>query len=485
MNGRQATWVLGALFGLVGCNSGPSVGEPDDAEVRFDIGSTHDLGPDAGAREDAAPPDAGPADVGMGLEVGTIVELDLPPPDESFVVGTAGAPRALFGPETTPTFGAAFQAIRAAGFNRFVPYFGLTEGDSTQHFTHFLPPSNVVPQGVSCTGASNPWGLLPAGLGITFPAYLTLLDQAVTSVLDRGLAEARLRDFVDQCLGGDPSLVSEAYLYDEPANTYTQSYFDQDPATFQLANVATLSDAARAVFGRRSLMVEANIPFLLPYLGVPATEIPIVENVFWNAVDTVAPAADIHLFDHYPIDLTEDFTTLAEYVRHTKTRAPNAVPMFVLQAFSYADTGIDYGTPGLGPSRRQARAMAFSVLAEGVRGLYWYGPSTLAVDSPYWIDLVELAGDVRRLSGAYALPEVAYDPPPPTLGRATRSGEWTYVVLANPTLTPQTVTLPLMGEGAVIDGLSGRVLALGVGPRDPFELEPHAALFLALPPPSR
>lgn len=475
------------MIGLVACDSSSSGGEGVDAALSFDASSVPDLGPgfDAGTNEDSGRPDSGATDGGVGLEVGSVIEVPLPSPDESFVVGTVGAPRALFGPEATPTFEAAFRAIRAAGFNRFVPYFGLTEGTSTQHFTHFLPPSNVVPQNVSCAGPSNPWAVLPPGLGVTFPAYLTLLDQAVTEVLDRALAEARLREFVERCLGGDPSLVTEAYLYDEPANTYTQSYFDQDPATFQLANVSTLSDAARAVFGRRSLMVEANIPFLLPYLGVPAAEIPIVENVFWSAVDTVAPAADIHLFDHYPIDLTDDFTTLAEYVRHTKTRAPNAVPMFALQAFSYADTGIDYGTPGVGPSRSQARAMAFSVLAEGVRGLYWYGPSTLADDSPYWTDLLELAGEVRRLSGAYALPKVPYDPAPPTLGRATRDGAATYVVLANPTPTPQAATLPLLGEGAVVDGLTGRVLAPRIGPQDPFELGPHAALFLVLVPPGR
>lgn len=407
--------------------------------------------------------------------------FSLPPPDENFLLGTAGAPLNLFGPESAPTFLPAFFQLRRAGFNRFSPVFLTSETGGSSHWTHFLPPLPGLGPEASCVGSINAWDALPDGLLVTFPVYLSVLDQTDTSTLDPALTRARLQELVGDCLRGDARRLGEAYLQDEPANHYVSSLYDNDSATYRLENIQTLAEASRAILGRPTFLVEAPIPFLMPYLGVPPAEAAIVEPEFWRAVDRTAPAGDYYGFDVYPVDLTPNLTPIVEYLAHAKTRAPQSTPIIILQGSGYRDLGNPLGTTGRRPTRAESRAMAFAAVAAGARGLYWFGQGATALgDGELWSDILEVVSDVHELSGALTLPHVSFSARAPLVGAATRSEGQTFVVLANLTDRTASTELPVEGLSDVWDAHSGELVKQGATAVDEVSLGPYGARFLII-----
>lgn len=480
---------------LAACSTGPAglpdaAGGPDAARVPDaaevpDAASVPDAAqdlPDGGLLEDAGQ-DAGAAptaDAGAPPAPDGAVSL-LPAPDETFLLGAAGAPAPLFGPEASPTFTAGFAVLRQAGFNRFMPLFLTSETTGTTHWTHFLPPLTDLPRASSCLGPLNAWDELPDGLLVTFPAYLTLLDQAETSTLAPELAEERLGELLDQCLGGSTRRLGEAYLQDEPANRHIGSIFDQEPGTYPLVNVDTLAAAARRVLGRPTFLVEAPIPFLLPYLGVTPRDALIIEPAFWQAVDRTTAAADYYGFDVYPVDLTSDLTSVPEYVGQARAHAPAAKPIVVLQGMGHRDLGVPLGTSGRRPTRAESRAMAFAAVAAGARGIYWFGQSaTTLADGALWADLLALVSDLRRSSGVFALPYSSFRFRPSVVGATFAGADQTFVVLSNLADRQTATPLPISAAVDIFDGLSGELLRAGAGALDEVPLQPYEARLLVL-----
>lgn len=482
-----------ALLGLLVACGTASSGGPDssqgpdaeeglpDASHGLSDASVADLGPHQ-PLEDAGD-DAGAA---LTTDAGSPPSVDgsallLPAPDESFLLGAAGAPSPLFGPEDAPTFAAAFAVLRHAGFNRFMPVFVTSETTGTSHWTHFLPPLADLPRASTCLGPTNAWDELPNGLLVTFPAYLMLIDQAETSTLAAELAEQRLGELLDQCLNGSNGRLGEAYLQDEPANRYVSSVFDQEPGTYPLVNVGTLGAAARRVLGRPTFLVEAPIPFLLPYLGVPPRDALLIEPAFWRAVDQTTSAADYYGFDVYPVDLTSNLSSVAEYVGQARAHAPAARQIIVLQGMGHRDLGSPLGTIGRRPGRAESKAMAFAAVAAGARGIYWFGQSaTSLADSELWADLLELVADLRRVSGVFALPYHQFRFRPSVVGATFEGADQTFVVLSNLADRQTATPLPLSAAVDIFDGFSEELVRAGAGATDEVPLGPYEARLLVL-----
>lgn len=413
----------------------------------------------AGCRQDAKPP----------------FEVELPVPDDSFLLGAAGAPQPLFGPASAPTFTEAFASLAADGFNRFVPVFLTDEsGAGTDHFTYFVPqaafPEEVfgpMPAELMCDGPSNAWLAAQGHLRIDLPAYLLLADQLTTAPVDPLLVRQRYEAFVSACLAGDTTQVGGLYMYDEPANAYMSSdCCDGDPASrFELGNVGVLADVGRDVVGAPVMIVEAPAPFFLPLVadawGIPAGDIPSMVETFWTGVDATAPSADLYGFDVYPVDLITDFGPIVEYIGHGQTRSPSATPIVVLQGFGMDDMGIDLGTPGRRPSRAETRAMAFTAVAAGAGGIYWYGQSALVLEDTLWADVREVARDLRHLSGIWALPSVSMNVGSPAASVvAKRRSEVTFVLVTNTGASSIEVTIPVAPEATrVVDVMTQRSVA--------------------------
>jgi len=286
---------------------------------------------------------------------------------------------------------------------------------------------------------------------------LLIAEQPLDAPIEEAVTTNRLQDFVDVCLVGDPTRAGEIYLYDEPANNYVASTLDQQPGEFELANVRRLATAARAVVGVPTVLVEAPIPFILPYIGVSADELAVIEPPFWQAVDATATETDYFGFDIYPAGLTNDFTVLANYLRFAMERSPNAKPLIVLQGSGYADMGIDLGSDGRRPTREETRNMAYVAFAGGAHAIYWYGQSALTLDdSDTWEHILEVVGELRALSGLLTLTK---EPSRITgndqiISQTWRDGDTLWLVAANPTGEHQAFDVDLPTGAAVYDALT-------------------------------
>lgn len=388
-----------------------------------------------------------------------IVAPALPPVDDGFLLGAVGAPQPIFGPQESPDFVGGFSALRAAGFNRFVPFFLTSEsGQGTTHTTYFLPPTNAAAKDISCAGPKSAWAALPPGLSLTFPAFVLVASEPTTSLLDPKLARARLATLKD-CAGWDAAKLGEGYLYDEPALSYLTSLYDKDPATYRLENVATLSAAVHDTWGKPTVVVEAPVPFVLDYSKASPGDVAVLTPKFWDAVAQVTPAADFYGFDVYPVDITADLSVIPQFVGEAVKRAPTSKPVAVLQGSSYKDMSIPLGDQGRRPTRDETRAMAFAAIAAGAHGIYWYGGSALHLGDSLWDDITEVARDIHKLSGVLALPPVTLPTPVNSaVVRATRSGSTTWFVVANPTSGPLEVELPATQNSYLFEALTGTFL---------------------------
>ena len=423
-------------------------------------------------------------------------EFALPAPDDTFLLGAAGAPQRLFGDAAAPTFATAFAALADDGFNRFVPVFLTDEnGAGTDHLTYFLPhaafPEAVVgpiPSAIMCDGPNNAWTAARGHLQIVLPAYALLMDYPVTEALDPTVVRQRYEAFVRDCLAGDTSQVGGLYLYDEPANNYmTSTCCDGDPdATFTLGNVAVLADMGRDVVGASTMVIEAPTPFFLELVaepwGIPAADLPGMLETFWTGVAATAPSADVYGFDVYPVDLVTDFATIADHAALGREHAPAAMPIVVLQGFGMADMNIDVGTPGRRPTRSETRALAFLAAIAGVRGIYWYGQSALVLGEAIWDDVREVARDLRRVSGILGLPPLVTNVGASTVEVIARRGDGvTYVVFANTAPVATAITLPLTATAhRVVDVVTGSVVAENVSGEFVLPVAAYDARVLAL-----
>ena len=409
----------------------------------------------------------------------------LPAPDVDLALGVAGVPNDLLGPESEPRFGDVFDGLAADGFNRFVPVFLTSEAGEGPAFTTYFTPGEAypealfgpVPADITCEGPHNPWAAGNGSIQIVFPGYLLALDQPTDAPIDRAAVADRFEALLRDCLGGDANKLPLVYNYDEPANNYASSRCcdANEASTFELGNIATMSDIARDVLGADSLVVEAPLPYFLPNVmepwGIPSSLVDSMLADFGEGVRATAPHADHYGYDVYPVDMSTDFSVITHHVEQAARDAPDSEPIFVLQGFGMADMGIDLGTPGRSPTRDETRAMTFLAASAGVRGIYWYGQSALTSSDPVWADLREVARDLRSLSGILLLPKATLpgDPPPASVTVDARVGDgvtWLLVIERE----GLSVDVPLASSGVAVDALSGEVL------------DDEGALTLALPP---
>jgi hypothetical protein len=255
------------------------------------------------------------------------------------------------------------------------------------------------------------------------------------------------------------------YLQDEPANNYAGSSLDSDPTNdFRLENVAILAEGTRVVVDAPVMLVEAPMPYFVPYFGFePELEKQVLER--WDeGVTETAPLADIYGFDYYAVDLTEDFGVTAQVVEDGLAAAPKAKPIAVVQGFGYADMGIEFATStGRRPTPEEVRVNAFTVVAAGAEGVFWYGQSALTLAEPdqsLWQAMIEVASDLRKLSGTLALPRIEGDVGnAQVLVRAHADEAASYWLIVNPTNQDQPIVLS--GEGSITDSLSGKQVTEG------------------------
>ena len=390
----------------------------------------------------------------------------LPPPDEAFILGLAGVPQGTFGAADAPDFEGGFNKLADHGFNQFVPVFLTNEsGAGTEELTYFLPASATgVSEELSCTGERNPW-TASARMKVVLPGYLLVPEVAPSEPLESALVSERMQGFVTSCLGGDEALLGGVYLQDEPANNYAGSSLDSDPDNdFRLENVAVLAEGTRAVVDAPVMLVEAPMPYFVSYFGFePELEKQVLER--WDeGVAVTAPSADVYGFDYYAVDLTEDFGVSAQVVEEGIAAAPKAKPIAVVQGFGYADMGIEFPTStGRRPTPEEVRVNAFTVVAAGAEGVFWYGQSALTLEDPdqsLWQAMQGGAEELRKLSGTFALPRIEGEVGnAKVLVRAHADEAASYWLVVNPTNQDQPIQLA--GEGALTDSLSGELVTEG------------------------
>lgn len=338
-------------------------------------------------------------------------------------------------------------------------------GESTPEPSHFLPPVALdgVDPAVTCAGPRNPW----RGAGsirILLPGYLLAVEQPYTEPLDVPRYQARLRSFVEVCLGGDPGPLAGIYLHDEPVNNYIAGRLDTDPLDYVLENVVTMAEASRAIVQVPTVIAEAPLPFLLPFYGVSEADRPVVEEEFERAVGQTAPAASVYGFSLYPVDIIRDLTPLGDHVEEARRLAPEAIPMAVLQGFGFADMSIDFPpATGRQPTLPEMRAMAFQAVVRGARVLFWYGQSALRKGDPgVWDHVKTVIDELRRTEAALAWPERSADLGNPRLGwTVRRDGGQSWIYVVNPTPDTQRGSIPTFGEGPLLDAFTGRRLGTG------------------------
>lgn len=378
------------------------------------------------------------------------VPAPLAPARDGLLLGAAGVPQGTFGDQNAPDFAAGFASLSADGFDAFLPIFLTSEdGAGTAEPSFFLPPAALpgIDAAITCAnGEHNPWAVA-GDVGLILPAYLLALDQAYSAPLDPLPYQARLRSFIDVCLGGDESKLRSLYLHDEPASNAVATRLDLDPFNdFHTDNVRAMAAASQEIIATETFIVEAPLPFALPLLDVPEADRPRLEAQWRDAVDDTAPLASVYGFDVYAIDAVTDVSPIGDYIDIAEEVAPQALPIAVLQGFGAVDMAIAPTGGGLGrqPTLDETRAMAFEALVRGAGGLFWYGQSSLTVEEPgCWEHVRAVVRELREVEPIIVAAGSDLDVGNGAVHASTRALEdgAAFVIVVNPTAEAQTVTL--------------------------------------------
>lgn len=385
-------------------------------------------------------------------------------------IGFAGAPVALFGDEDAPDFAAPFEDMAADGVDLFVPVFQLSEsedgGTFTRHIEHFLAPA--------CDGPANPYEAARGKLRIVFPGFALIDEPEWTAPLVEEDVAARLQGVIDDCMGGDDSVLGGVEVFHEPGSRGAFLALDEDPDDDLLAaNIPAAAAAFRTVTDAPMAVVEAAVPFILERYpesaSLTAEERTAITEQFWPLVEGMAGASDVYGFEVYPIDkpLGDPPALALEavgfYVDQARGHEPAARLLAVLQGFGEDDLGARAGRQ---PTAGETRFMAIDALLHGARVIVWYGQSAIEADGQLWEDLRATARELRTIAPLLDLQPI--DLPPQTSrveARGFDDGAGTvYIIAANPTEGEQRLSVPLFrpgGEGhaTLRDFTSGEVLA--------------------------
>ncbi len=171
----------------------------------------------------------------------------LPSTPGDLTLGLAGAPVSLFGPADRPTFGAAYAALVAAGFDHYMPIFITQEIDGvargTAHFNYFLPSALTgTPPAAACEGEHNAYAAMKGtGLQTLFPGFILLPstppDQPISpDALRQNIALMRSTCWQD----GNEDVLGAIQSYDEPSLFSVIHGFLKQPALL-MENVTVAS----------------------------------------------------------------------------------------------------------------------------------------------------------------------------------------------------------------------------------------------------
>ncbi len=437
------------------------------------------LSPAAGCGDDdddSAPGD-GDADADADVDGGTDAAAACPTPEPpegpgSMGIGFAGAPVALFGDEDAPDFATPFADLAAEGVDLFAPIFQLEETAEgsvfTRHFDHFLAPT--------CAGPANPYEAARGTLRIVFPAFVLVTEEEWAAPLVEADLSARLQALVDDCMGGDDSVLGALEVYDEPASNATILSLDGEPANdLVVANVTAAARALRSVTAAPTLVVEGALPFVLDqypeFEDTTPEDLAAIEEAFWGFLEGTLGETDVYGFDVYPIEKPLGAPPLLEavgaWVEQARSSEPEAVLLSVQQGFGEEDLGTREGRR---PTATELRFMAFEAVIHGARMLLWYGQSAIEPDAPLWQDLLATAHELRTVAPLLDLTRI--DLPPQTSrveARGFLDGDTVWMIAANPTDGEQRLTVPLVRPGGpphvtLRDVTTGEVLATGGEP---------------------
>lgn len=186
--------------------------------------------------------------------------------------------------------------------------------------------------------------------------------------------------------------------------------------------------------------------------------------------------ADIAGCDIYPVPFGEKVghsdiadrnrSSVGAYTRRMAAGAPGKAVWMVLQGFAWRDINSSESmsdTPR--PTYSQSRFMAYDAIANGARGILYWGTYKVEKDSQLWSDLKKLASELAELEPLLAAPDVEWpvqvrlDATPQSADReiscvVRRSGGRTIIVLANENSGPLAFTIHGLDE---IDGTTFQV----------------------------
>ncbi len=401
---------------------------------------------DSGAFDIGDGSDAGElADIGANdVDSGTMVcpQASLPSTSATNIYGAAGAPIALFGPESDPSFEAAFDQLRSTGFNAFFPWFGTSEIDGvatvTGHFDYFVPGGAR-----SCT-SNNPYAAARGRLGVLFPAFF-FSNATGDDALDPAVFRAQSAAYRDQCWGGDDEVIRAFQSFDEIVSQRIVNEFFGNAGP-RLQNVIDAADLIHELSNKPVMLVEGPLPTVVENEAglTPAEKTDLIQR-FWTGVDSVVAGSDIFGFDVYPVP-SLPLTLPVDYQREADTRAPNTERLAVLQGFSY-----DAETNGMdnrrGPTLVEQRFMAFDALAAGADHIVWYGASALDLKIPeqeqIWTDLQATVRLVSQLAPALEGPAIDVAAPAGIEVIARSINDGVLLIVINRTAQASTAVLEL------------------------------------------
>ncbi len=357
--------------------------------------------------DDDAIRDAGADSTADGLADGAVCSAAPAGGDSPIILGAAGAPEALFGSETSPTFDAAFQTLADAGFDGFFPFFARSEiegvNDVSRHFEFFLSAGF----GGRCT-ANNPYDAARDKLQILYPAFFfsdaDLADRPFTESVFRN----RFQNELEACWGGDDSIILAYESFDEIASQrVVQEFFGN--AGPRVENAPAAAAILNELSDKPVILVEGPADALIRAEPLPVEQRDALLEVFWSAVDVSVMGLDYYGFDVYPVP-NEPLTLSADYVRTANERAPDTARLAVLQGFS-RDAESRGMIPGRGPTLEESWFMAVDAVVAGATMLIWYGGSYLRIDEvpeegEIWETVVATAERLEGIAPFLAGPDV-------------------------------------------------------------------------------
>ena len=435
------------------------------------------------ARGEDATPDEGVQDMGKEEDAAAVTDMErdqgdgdadmtmactpprLPGGDGSLVLGVAGAPVSLFGPEADPTFEAAYTSLSESGFNSYMPIFITSEVDGvakgTQHFSYFLPSSmSGEPAARSCDGNPGGYAAMKGKIEMIFPGFLLLPPGAGDMPVSEDAIRRNINMMRQSCWGEHEAVIGAIQSYDEPALFSVINGFVGEPALL-MANVTTASKVFREEFPALPIsVVEGPLPLLIEAEpSLTADQRDMLSQEFWQKTQIAAEASDWYGFDVYPVpDLA--LTLPGDYVRDVKRRFSPEHTMSVLQGFSPSSVS-DGADMRRGPNKKETWFMLFDSIVAGADVLFWWGASTLDLSQPadaeQWQDLTQAVAVARQIAPALELPprELPGDAQGVSVLATTNDGV-SYVILVNRSSEPKTWRAP-DGE-SLFDMLSGEPL---------------------------